>query len=1275
MENDQSGDRGDKLRQQLQHFDDLLEEQQSALRDLLASPLGTKDEDDDLADELEDLARSEELLRQELTKLPNKADAVAPTTSQPTQSNRPLRDKQTYVTIPRETNGSNHKEQGIIFYRDNWDDELFRELGENDHLVDDYENDEEMTWNPGDFVSEPLKGSPNKSLAELDIMLSCDQPALSTADEEHGRIEKRQDRRQIASDVEEAAIIPLSATIYQSITGPTVTPQKEQQKLTRSNELPFTKSFIAKTPSPSKESSMSITPQSTDAPTPTRAPSSLKNKDAKPWFGKPASKKGHFPSPAPMTGKRPWFSRTPPPVAAKSRERAALSSTETPSSNASSRVRPPKEPAHSVERISTNAESPSTPTLVSILQETMAFNPLEEHHEQVLGSLMLSPENIVFESSSDDDTYDESIEHARKNLDYALESKLAVKGASSLAAGSFPNGSEVSPSLAGHPGHVRRPSLGDREPPQRWSPASSSGGSKGASPEGLLSTNPEIDYVRATSEDLYPEFHFYAFRSEGTPRAPSSGVEQTQLENASNLSPDRSLDTSSDSVSYDSAMETQTTTASIGALSGNDALSSNEARSSQGEPFTKGSSTASQSFVTAMDDIPLSGNVSVKTISSGDASHITYATAREQEEENSSLVTGRITSGDSLHDGLSNMEAGSATVGTVAATAKDLTTFRNSDSDSETSQSRTSGERTSSCLQAIKQGLARPLSILFLLVIIMTVVGISIRLIIESSRNDNASIVVPEENFPMPSLGPSADQLSPAPLFPTSKPTITPIIPSRAPSMTPSEPVPSLGPTSIPTQAKTLSNAPTTTPTAQLHVPSTKRPTSASPLGETLLPTRSTTSAAPSDVRSDLLKLLSSVSFDAGVALRNVSTPQYAAYTWLSQDESLPDYSDDRLIQRYALAAIYFSTDGDGWSQKTGWLGDGYECKWYMRSSIGSCDLLGRIVSLNLGFNDIEGTIPPEIGLLGHLEQLDLGGGPGRQLSGSLPKEIGQLNMLKRLFLSGNRLTGTIPTEIGLLLNVQEVRINGNSLRGIVPTEISNLRNARIIDLSDNKLTGSIASSVGNLTGLQSLFLDNNTFVGELPSDIGNLVGLQTLSLAGNLITGIPKQIGSLVNLTTFHLDRNELSAGLPSTLQQLTNLRYLSLSQNKFNSTIPSTLGSLINLNELDLASNRFTGTIPGEIGEINSRLRVLKLNGNKLTGSIPERFSHLDRINTLALHDNLLIGAVPYTVCRVFEWIIPSFSVDCNEVDCPCCNFCCDEQNGCICQYKDTEEEWRCY
>ncbi|GAX22625.1 hypothetical protein FisN_17Hh006 [Fistulifera solaris] len=1284
METDQSGDQGDNFRQQLQHFDDLLEEQQSALRDLLASPLGTKDEDDDLADELEDLARSEELLRQELTKLPNKADPVEPSNSQPIRSqfpeisHRPLDVKETNAAIPKQNTGSSYEEHGIIFYRDNWDDELFRYIKGNDHHDGDYDNVEELTWNVGNFVSGPGKGSPDKSLAELDMMLSFDQPTLSITDEEHGRVEKRQKRRQITSDVEEAAIIPLSATIYQSTAGPTVTPQKELQDLNVNNELSFTKPFLAKTPSPSKESSMSITPQSTDAPTPTRAPSPLKNKVAKLWFGKPAAKKDHFPSPASMSGKRPWFSRTPPPAAAKSGERAALPPAKTPPYNASSRVRLPQDPAYSVERISTNSESPSTPTLVSILQDTMAFNPLEEHHEQVLGSLMLSPENIVFESSSDDDTYDKSIEHARKNLDYALEGKLAAEeGASSLAAGSFPDESEISPALAGHPGHVRRPSLGDREPPQRWSPASSSGGSRSASSNGVKWNNPEIDYARATPKDLYPEFHFYALKSEDTARVPSSGVEQLQPENALNLSPVRSLNTSSDSASFESALEVPATSASIGTSSGNDALSSNEARSlkSVEEPFTKGSSTASQSFVTAMDDIPFSGSVSVKTISSGDASHITYATAREQEEESSSLVNGRITSGDSLDDGLSNMEAGNATVETVAAPAKDLTTYRNSDSDSETSQSRTSREQTSSCLHAVKQGIASPLPILLMLVILMAAVGISIRLIIESSRNENATILVPEENFSMPSLSPSTDQLSSEPLFPTSKPTMTPNIPSRAPSITPSEPVPFLGPTLTPTLATTLSTAPSTTPTAQSTVPSIIRSTSASPTGETLLPTRSTTSAAPSDVRSDLFKLLSSVSFDAGVALRNASTPQYAAYTWLSGDESLPNYSDDRLIQRYALATIYFSTDGDGWARKTGWLGDGYECKWYMRSSIGSCDLVGRIVSLNLDFNDIGGTIPPEIGLLAHLKQLDLGGGPGRQLSGSLPKEVGQLKMLKRLVLTGNRLTGTIPTEIGSLLDVEEIRINGNLLRGTVPTEISNLRNVRIIDLSDNKLTGSIASSVRNLTGLQSLLLDNNTFVGELPSEIGNLLGLQTLSLAGNRISGIPKEIGSLVNLTSFHLDRNEVSSSLPSTLQQLTNLRYLTLSQNKFNSTIPSTLGSLINLNELDLSLNRFTGTIPGEIGEINSRLRVLKLNGNKLTGSIPDKFSHLDRINMLALHDNLLIGAVPYTVCRVFEWIIPSFSVDCNEVDCPCCTFCCDEQSGCTCQYKDTEEEWRCY
>ena len=60
-----------------------------------------------------------------------------------------------------------------------------------------------------------------------------------------------------------------------------------------------------------------------------------------------------------------------------------------------------------------------------------------------------------------------------------------------------------------------------------------------------------------------------------------------------------------------------------------------------------------------------------------------------------------------------------------------------------------------------------------------------------------------------------------------------------------------------------------------------------------------------------LIDLLSSVSPDGGAALENNSTPQYAALDWLASNAKLDSYADSKKIQRYALATLYYGTNGE----------------------------------------------------------------------------------------------------------------------------------------------------------------------------------------------------------------------------------------------------------------------------------------------------------------------------------------------------------------------------
>ena len=79
--------------------------------------------------------------------------------------------------------------------------------------------------------------------------------------------------------------------------------------------------------------------------------------------------------------------------------------------------------------------------------------------------------------------------------------------------------------------------------------------------------------------------------------------------------------------------------------------------------------------------------------------------------------------------------------------------------------------------------------------------------------------------------------------------------------------------------------------------------------------------------------------------LTDMSTSQGKAFNWIvSLDEMQLCPGDDRLIQRYVVVALYFSTNGDGWNDKTSWLNAATECEWAGLT----CNMVGEIVSVEL---------------------------------------------------------------------------------------------------------------------------------------------------------------------------------------------------------------------------------------------------------------------------------------------------------------------------------------
>ena len=290
------------------------------------------------------------------------------------------------------------------------------------------------------------------------------------------------------------------------------------------------------------------------------------------------------------------------------------------------------------------------------------------------------------------------------------------------------------------------------------------------------------------------------------------------------------------------------------------------------------------------------------------------------------------------------------------------------------------------------------------------------------------------------------------------------------------------------------------------------------------------------------------------------ATPTFVSTATPSSAATLTPMERDRAI----LIALYEATDGDNWTDNTGWLSDASMGEWYGVT----VDADGRVTQLRLRENNLEGQIPSALGSLADLTFLDL---------------------------QGNQLTGTIPAELGSLANLVRLDLDQNQLTGQIPPQLADLQNLTHLDIDFNLLEGPVPSWLGDMTSLEWMSLGENPMDGPIPPELGNLANLKVLGLVDAHLQGaIPAELGALTNLEVLYLGTNRLTG------------------------TIPSDLGRLSNLTHLSLADNQLTGEIPAEIGQL-SRLELIRLQGNSLDGCLPSRLRQVPKndLGSLGLPD----------------------------------------------------------
>uniref|UniRef100_A0A7S4VGA5 L domain-like protein n=1 Tax=Ditylum brightwellii TaxID=49249 RepID=A0A7S4VGA5_9STRA len=239
--------------------------------------------------------------------------------------------------------------------------------------------------------------------------------------------------------------------------------------------------------------------------------------------------------------------------------------------------------------------------------------------------------------------------------------------------------------------------------------------------------------------------------------------------------------------------------------------------------------------------------------------------------------------------------------------------------------------------------------------------------------------------------------------------------------------------------------------------------------------------------------------------LSNPDSPQGEAIDWLVNEDGLQLCpGDETLTQRYVLAVLYYSTDGDNWFRCSNTEEGKLNCdREAFLSPVSECQWGG--VRCN------DGEKVKKIGL------------DQNNLNGTVPSELGALTNLMILRMCNNLLTGVLPGSIWNISTLETLQIDNNSLEGQLPPRLDHLSNIANLIISNNLFEGNI-SSIADLTGLVLLELDNNQFSSTIPEGLGDAFLLETGTFHANFFTGsmplsVCDNVDPLGSITTLTAD------------------------------------------------------------------------------------------------------------------------------------------------------------
>lgn len=166
-------------------------------------------------------------------------------------------------------------------------------------------------------------------------------------------------------------------------------------------------------------------------------------------------------------------------------------------------------------------------------------------------------------------------------------------------------------------------------------------------------------------------------------------------------------------------------------------------------------------------------------------------------------------------------------------------------------------------------------------------------------------------------------------------------------------------------------------------------------------------------------------------------------------------------------------------------------------------------------------------------------------------------------------LSGTIPPSLGNLAHLTELNLFGNQLTGPIPDSLfSKLPKGSIanLGLSHNKLTGNIPRSFGSVP-FDSLYLQENNLSGDASFLFGKSKPLTQTSLSANSLAFDFGKVEFPLSMNFLDISHNKIYGSIPN--QEAPNLSFLDVSYNQLCGKIPN-VGKITEMPAYNYAHNK---------------------------------------------------------------------------------------------------------